>query len=72
MRNIMSDAGLAGPLPELLFPSVLLATALILAFNAVVFLYVLFACLPVTLFPCFSISPVSVSLCLRPVSGDWA
>ncbi|KAI0402909.1 hypothetical protein F4802DRAFT_573624 [Xylaria palmicola] len=36
MRNIMSDAGLAGPLPELLFPSVLLATALILLFNAVV------------------------------------
>ncbi len=27
--HIMSDAGLAGPLPELLFPSVLLATALI-------------------------------------------
>ncbi|KAI1355696.1 hypothetical protein F5Y01DRAFT_150620 [Xylaria sp. FL0043] len=34
--HIMSDAGLAGPLPELLFPSVLLATALILLFNAVV------------------------------------
>jgi len=30
MRNVMSDAGLAGPLPELLFPSVLLATALVL------------------------------------------
>ncbi|KAI0454594.1 hypothetical protein F5B21DRAFT_474409 [Xylaria acuta] len=36
MRTIMSDAGLAGPLPELLFPSVVLATALILLFNAVV------------------------------------
>lgn len=36
MRNIMSDAGLAGPLPELLFPPVLLATALLLLFNAVV------------------------------------
>lgn len=35
-RNIMSDAGLAGPMPELLFPSVLLATALIFPFNAVV------------------------------------
>jgi hypothetical protein len=30
MRNVMFDAGLAGPLPELLFPSVLLATALVL------------------------------------------
>jgi len=29
-RNIMSDAGLAGPLPEFLFLSVLLATAFVL------------------------------------------
>lgn len=39
MRNIMSDAGLAGPLPELLFPFVLLATALIHLFNVVVNFY---------------------------------
>ncbi|KAI1640898.1 hypothetical protein F4809DRAFT_587857 [Biscogniauxia mediterranea] len=35
-RNLMCDAGLAGPFAELLFPSVLLATALVLLFNAVV------------------------------------
>ncbi|KAI1757730.1 hypothetical protein F4782DRAFT_479603 [Xylaria castorea] len=41
MRTVMSDAGLAGPLPELLFPHVVLATALIPLFNAVVYFCVL-------------------------------